>query len=57
MAEMKTRRHHNNQGLRQIKRGRTAQQMQRLADKLGVPFCVGKDKTRPRPAKRQEGAF
>lgn len=39
---MKPRRHHNNHGLRQIKRGRTAQQMKRLAQKLGVQFCVGK---------------
>ena len=35
---MKTRRHHNNNGYRQIKRGRTADQVKRIARKLKVPF-------------------
>lgn len=41
---MKTRRHHNNNGSRQIKRGKTADQVRRMARKLGVPFKV-KDET------------
>ena len=38
---MKTRRHHNNKGSRQIKRGRTVDQVKRIARKLGVPFVGG----------------
>lgn len=35
---VKTRRHHNNKGTRQIKRGRTAQQVRRMAYKLGLRY-------------------
>lgn len=35
---MKTRRHHNNTGYRQIQRGKPAKQMEALAKRLGVPF-------------------
>jgi len=35
---MKTRRHHNNRGLRQIKRGKTREQAKRIAKRLGIPY-------------------
>lgn len=35
---MKTRRHHNTKGLRQIKRGKPAKSAKRLARSLGVPY-------------------
>jgi hypothetical protein len=35
---MKTRRHHNNRGARQIKRGRTRRQVEEIAKRLGVPY-------------------
>lgn len=35
---MKFRRHHNNTGLRQIRRGKTVNQVQRIARKLGIPY-------------------
>jgi hypothetical protein len=35
---MKTRRHHNNKGLRQIKNGKTSEQVKRMAGRLGIPF-------------------
>lgn len=35
---MKTRRHHNNKGYRQIKRGKTFDQVRAMARRLGVPF-------------------
>lgn len=35
---MKTRRHHNNKGLRQIKRGKTRRQVACMAARLGIPF-------------------
>ena len=35
---MKTRRHHNNKGLRQVKRGKTRTQVARMARRLGVPL-------------------
>lgn len=44
---MKLRRHHNNKGTRQIKRGRTAAQLKAMCKRLGLPF-------RNRPAKREE---
>lgn len=44
---MKTRRHHNNKGLRQIKRGKTAGQLRAMCKRLGLPF-------RNRPSKRPE---
>lgn len=34
---MKTRRHHNNTGRRQIQRGQTRAFVQRLAKRLGIP--------------------
>ena len=37
---MKTRRHHNNKGARQMKRGRTVDQVKRIARKLRVPFVT-----------------
>lgn len=39
---MKTRRHHNNTGLRQIKRGKTTDQVEAMARRLGIgkpPKC------------------
>lgn len=35
---IKVRRHHNNKGLRQIKAGKTASDVKRMAKRLGVPF-------------------
>lgn len=35
---MKTRRHHNNKGLTQCKRGTPAKRTKRLAKRLGIPF-------------------
>jgi hypothetical protein len=35
---MKTRRHHNNKGTRQIKRGKTAASQKRIAKRRGIPF-------------------
>lgn len=35
---MKTRRHHNNKGQRQVKTGRTVDQVKRMARRLGIPF-------------------
>jgi len=35
---LKPRRHHNNKGYRQIKRGKTREQVKRLAKKLGLPY-------------------
>ncbi len=35
---MKTRRHHNNKGYRQIKRGKTVEQVKGIAKKLGIPY-------------------
>jgi hypothetical protein len=39
---MKTRRHHNNKGYRQIKRGKTAVGLKAIAKKLGLKFTVRK---------------
>jgi hypothetical protein len=36
---VKNRRHHNNKGLRQIKRGKTREQIERIAHKLGIPYA------------------
>lgn len=41
---MKTRRHHNNKGNRQIKRGKTAVQVKAMARRLKLPFHNGKPK-------------
>ena len=38
---IKTRRHHNNKGYRQIKEGKTIDQVKKIAKKLGIPY--GKD--------------
>lgn len=35
---MKTRRHHNNKGYRQIKRGKTATQLKHMCRRLGLPY-------------------
>ncbi len=35
---MKSRRHHNNNGLRSIKNGTVARQLKRIARKLGIPY-------------------
>lgn len=35
---MKQRRHHNNKGLRQIKRGKTVKQIKAIAKKLGIKY-------------------
>ena len=40
---MKSRRHHNNKGTRQIKRGKTVEQVKRIAKKLRVPFVTKKE--------------
>jgi hypothetical protein len=39
---MKTRKHHNNKGTRQIKRGKCEQHIRRLAKRLGVPYGTPK---------------
>lgn len=39
---IKVRRHHNNKGLRQIKRGNTAFEAKRMAKRLGIPFRSGR---------------
>lgn len=35
---MKTRKHHNNKGLRQINRGKTRDQVKIIARKLKIPY-------------------
>lgn len=35
---MKTRRHHNNEGRRQIQQGRTRDQVKAIARRLGIPY-------------------
>ena len=35
---MKTRRHHNNKGYRQIKRGKTRKQVEVMARRLGIKY-------------------
>jgi hypothetical protein len=37
---MKWRRHHNNKGFRQIKNGKTVDQVKRIAKKLGITYKV-----------------
>lgn len=39
---MKTRRHHNNEGRRQVKRGATREQVKSIARKLGIPYGLQK---------------
>ena len=36
--QMKGRRHHNNKGARQVRRGKCAAQVKRMATKLGLRF-------------------
>jgi len=48
---MKLRRHHNNKGTRQIKRGKTTDQVRRIARKLKISFHISKPKA---PAKEGE---
>lgn len=38
---MKTRRHHNNEGLRQVRNGGCARSAERIAIRLGLRFRVG----------------
>ena len=40
---MKTRKHHNNTGYRQIKRGKTAIQLKHMCKRLKLPFKTGKE--------------
>lgn len=39
MRGIKTRRHHNNKGYRQIKRGRTRDQVKAMAKRLGIKYA------------------
>lgn len=39
---MKTRKHHNNKGLRQIHNGKPTKQMRLLAKKLNIPYGTNK---------------
>lgn len=39
---MKTRRHHNNKGSRQVKRGKTVDQVKRIAKRLGIKYASPK---------------
>ncbi len=41
--------HHNNKGLRQVKTGKTADLLQRVADKMNVPFKFGKPSPSSKP--------
>ena len=45
---MKTRRHHNNKGSRKIKRGKTYDEIRRIARKLKVPFAPKRDNEQKR---------
>jgi hypothetical protein len=38
MVKAKNRRHHNNKGARQVRRGKTARQVQRIAYKLRLRY-------------------
>lgn len=40
-VNMKSRRHHNNKGLRQIKRGKTREQVAKMAERLLRPYSEG----------------
>src|SRR5262245_6439229 len=40
---MRDRRHHNNTGLRQIHRGKTRDQVERIAKRLGIPYAFEAD--------------
>ena len=50
---MKTRRHHNNKGTHQIKRGKTNKQVEIIALRVGVPCRIG-DTLRLRGSKFRE---
>lgn len=43
----KSRRHHNTKGTRQIKRGKTAESLERICKKLRLPFRHGKKEGTP----------
>lgn len=45
---MKARRHHNNKGTRQIRRGKTKEQVKAMAKRMGVKYG-------PRPAPSNKG--
>lgn len=53
---MRTRRHHNNTGLRQIKRGKTHDQVRAIARRLGVPYGQQEDTHAPEAAPDERGA-
>ena len=40
MIALKTRRHHNNKGYRQIKRGKTRKQVACIAKRLKLPYNI-----------------
>lgn len=44
---MKFRKHHNNKGARQIKRGKTASQLKRIARRLKLPFKTKREDSGP----------
>lgn len=46
---MKTRKHHNNKGNRQIKRGKTVEQVKRIAKSLNIPYDRGNNDSEPFP--------
>lgn len=48
---MKLRRHHNNKGARQIKRGQTARQLRRICRKLGLPYRDSREVAPPQTQK------
>jgi len=39
-AGARTRRHHNTKGLRQIRRGKTTDQIIAMAERLGIPYVT-----------------
>ena len=43
---MRKRRHHNNTGGRQVRRGRTASQVKAMARRLGLPFVVSEGRSK-----------
>lgn len=51
---MKQRRHHNNKGTRQIKRGKTTDQVRRIARKLRLPFHTARPAGRAALAERDK---
>lgn len=49
---MKLRRHHNNKGFQQIARGKTAEQLKRIAKKLGLTYGPTKPNRASPPPKK-----